>query len=151
MPFAKFSKLITGKYRFVNVEQDKRNGTFILRGLVREKSHMVILNQELIRQCSLLLPYIDGNDSRYLVDGQKLGLYEFLDLFEKSEPKNISRAKGLGALDAKEIAISTLDPKNRTLLRYTSNDIERDIATMRKTNDNKLDLIKDVGMSQYEF
>lgn len=151
MPFAKFSKLIIGKYRFVDVDQDKKNGAFILRGLVREKSHMVILNQELIRQCSLLLPYIDGNDSRYLVDGQKLGLYEFLDLFEKSEPKNISRAKGLGALDAKEIAISTLDPKNRTLLRYTSNDIERDIATMRKTNDNKLDLIKDVDMSQYEF
>ena len=80
-----------------------------------------------------------------------MGLYEFLDLFEKSEPKNISRAKGLGALNAKEIAISTLNPKNRTLLRYTSKDIESDIATMRKTNDNKLDLIRNVDMSQYEF
>ena len=148
-PFKKFKKLMEGKYRFIKVTQ--RSNAYILDGLVGERVHTVILNQELVRHCSVLLPYIDNNDSRYIVDGNKMGLYEFLDLFEKSEPKNISRAKGLGALNAKEIAISTLNPKNRTLLRYTSKDIESDIATMRKTNDNKLDLIRNVDMSQYEF
>ena len=63
----------------------------------------------------------------------------------------MERAKGLGALDAREIGISTLAVENRKLLRYTVTDINKEIEAMRKANDDKFSLIKDIDISQYEF
>ena len=74
-----------------------------------------------------------------------------VSMFRKSEPKNIERAKGLGSLNDIEIGESTLDPRNRKLLRYTTEDITREIEEMRQVNDDKFTLIKDIDISQYEF
>jgi hypothetical protein len=57
----------------------------------------------------------------------------------------------LGSLNDIEIGVSTLNPQNRKLLRYTTEDITREIEEMRKVNDDKFTLIKDVDISQYEF
>lgn len=147
--FKKFKKFIEGKYRFVKVTETK--GIRVVEGLVNEKSHKVILSNLLINACAPLFQYIDHVDMRYYVNGKKCGLYELLKLFQDSEPKNIERAKGLGSLNAREIGISTLEPKNRKLLRYTCTDIEKEIEEMRKVNDDKFTLIKSVDISQYEF
>lgn len=148
-PFGQFKRFIEAKYRFVNVSE--KNGVRIVDGLVNEKSHTVIMHQTLMNACTPLLPYIDNSDKEYLVNGKKMGLYELLKLFRESEPKNIERAKGLGSLDAREIGISTLDPHNRKLLRYTCEDIEKEIEEMRRVNDDKFALIKDIDISKYEF
>lgn len=147
--FKKFKKFIEGKYRFVKVYE--QNKVRIIDGLVDEKSHKVIMSNLLMNACLPLLPFIDSNDMRYYVNGKKSGLYELLKLFQDSEPKNIERAKGLGSLNALEIGVSTLDPKNRKLLRYTCKDINKEIEEMRKVNDDKFTLIKSVDISQYEF
>ena len=147
--FKKFKKFIEGKYRFVTVTQN--NGVRIIDGLVDEKSHKVVMSNMLMNVCTPLFEYIDNSDMRYYVNGKKCGLYELLKLFQDSEPKNIERAKGLGSLEAVEIGISTLDPKNRKLLRYTCTDIQKEIEEMRKVNDDKFTLIKSVDISQYEF
>lgn len=147
--FKKFKKFIEGKYRFLKVYN--KQGTTIVDGLVNDKSHTVLINNALITACAPLLSYIDSSDKRFLVNDKKFGLYELLKLFQESEPKNIERAKGLGSLDGREIGISTLDPNNRKLLRYTTNDINQEINDMRRVNDDKFSLIKSVDISQYEF
>ena len=149
LDFKKFKKAIESKYRFVKVEQ--KNGIRIIDGLVNEVSHEVIMSNVIMNACIPLLPYIDNSDNLYYVNKRKCGLYELLSIFQESEPKNIDRAKGLGSLNALEIGVSTLDPNNRTLLRYTCEDINKEIEEMRRVNDNKFSLIKDIDISQYEF
>lgn len=148
--FKKFKKFIESKYRFTTVSEN--NKIRIIDGLANEKSHTVILHQSFMNACTPLLPYIDNAaQASYICNGKQLGLYELLKLFRESEPKNISRAKGLGTLKPLEIGISTLNPKNRTLLRYTCQDIEKEIEEMRRVNADKFCLIKDVDISTYEF
>lgn len=147
--YKKFKKFLENKYRFVTVSL--KNGVRYIEGLVNEKSHAILMKDELLEACRPLTNYIDSSDKRYLINGQIIGLYELLKIFRDSEPKNIERTKGLGSMDAKEIGISTLDPKNRTLLRYTTKDIDNEINEMRKINDDKFMLIKDVDISEYEF
>jgi DNA gyrase/topoisomerase IV subunit B len=86
-----------------------------------------------------------------MVNKKNIGLYEILQLYSESEPKNIDRAKGLGSLTDSEIQDSALDPKNRKLLRYTTKDIAKEVEAMRKINDDKYTLIKNLDISQYEF
>lgn len=148
-PYKKFKSLIEKKYRFLTVSQ--KNGIKHVEGLVNEKSHSILVKDELIQACKPLIQYIDASDKRYILNGSTIGLYELLKIFRDSEPKNIERTKGLGSMDAREMGISTLDPKNRTLLRYTAEDIDREIEKLREINDDKFMLIKDIDISEYEF
>ena len=63
----------------------------------------------------------------------------------------MERAKGLGALNAYEIGVSTLSPANRKLLRYTTKDIMNAIEEIRRINSNRYSLIEGVDISSYEF
>lgn len=148
-PYKKFKSLIEKKYRFLTVSQ--KNGIKHVEGLVDEKSHSILVKDELIQACQPLIQYIDASDKRYILDNKAIGLYELLKIFRDSEPKNIERTKGLGSMDAREMGISTLDPKNRTLLRYTAEDIDKEIEKLREINDDKFMLIKDIDISEYEF
>lgn len=151
--FNDFKKLISKKYKYLKIE--RKGDAVLLNGLVNgingDREHTIIFNEQLINACSILLGYLDKSEKRYLLNGHKIGLYQLISTFRKSEPKNIERAKGLGSLNDIEIGVSTLNPQNRKLLRYTTEDITREIEEMRKVNDDKFTLIKDVDISQYEF
>ena len=142
-------KLIEGKYPYLKVSI--KNNYPVVEGIVNDVSCEFVFNENLINACSSILPYIDASEKRYILDGRKIGLYELLISYRQSEPKNIERAKGLGSLDAGEIGYSTLDPEHRKLIRYTADDIEAEIEEMRKTNDDKFQLIKDIDLSTVEF
>ena len=147
--YPKFKKAIEGKYQYVKVT--KQGDSFILDGIVNDKANMIIFNQNLINACKPILYYIDKSEKRYILNNKKVGLYELISEYRNSEPKDIDRAKGLGTLNDSQIGISTLNPKNRKLLRYTADDINKEIEEMRKINDDKFSLIKDVDISLYEF
>ena len=127
------------------------NGSIVLDGLVNDIRQTIVLTDEFKSTWSVLYPFIDKSEKRYLMNGKKVGLYEIIKQFRASEPKNIERSKGLGGMNAKEIGISTLSPDNRILLRYTTEDIDKEIEEMRKVNDDKYTLIKDIDISTYEF
>ena len=148
-PFATLKKNLERKYPYIKVSQEK--GQAVIDGIVNDVSHLFAFNQNLVNACSPILPYIDRSEKRYLLDGQKVGLYELIKTYRQSEPKNIERAKGLGSLNAAEIGYSTLDPARRKLIRYTTQDIEKEIEEMRIVNDDQFQLIKDLDISQYEF
>ena len=127
------------------------NNAIVLDGMVNDLQQTIVLTDEFRSTWTVLFPFIDRSEKRYLMNGKKVGLYEIIKQFRASEPKNIERSKGLGGMNAKEIGISTLDPNNRILLRYTTEDIDREIEEMRRVNDDKYSLIKDIDISQYEF
>ena len=147
--FNDIKKIIEKKYKYLTVSKQK--GSIIVDGTAYDKQHTIVLTDELIQSCKDIIPYIDNSEGRYNVNNKNIGLYEILQLYAESEPKNIDRAKGLGSLTDVEIQASALDPNNRKLLRYTTTDIMKEIEEMRKTNDDKYTLIKDLDISQYEF
>jgi len=147
--FSKIKSLLEKKYPYLHV--NKHKGVIMLEGYVNDLSTQFIFNDHLINACKPIIPYIDRSEKRYLVNGTKMGLYELIRLYRLSEPKNIERAKGLGSLKPYELGASTLNPKNRKLIRYTASDIEAEIAELRKVNDDKFVLLKDVDISEYEF
>lgn len=148
-PFATLKKSLEKKYPYIKVSQEK--GQVVIDGIVNDVSHLFAFNQNLVNACVAILPYLDRSEKRYLLDGQKVGLYELIKTYRQSEPKSIERAKGLGSLNAAEIGYSTLDPARRKLIRYTTQDIEAEIDEMRRVNDDQFQLIKDLDISQYEF
>ena len=147
--FSTFKKAIEKKYQYLKVSQ--KNGYTVVDGLAYDLSHTIILTQQFFDFCRPLLAPLAKSEKRYLLNGNKVGLYELVKTFKASEPSNIERAKGLGTLNAVEIGISTLDPKNRKLLRYTAKDIDKEIEELRRINDNKFILIEGVDMSNFEF
>jgi len=148
-PFNKIKSLIEKKYQYLKVK--KENGGFVVDGVAFDRTCTVVVNSYLITSCQNIIHFLDRSEKRYIVNGRIVGLYELLDLYSESEPKNIERAKGLGALSPFELGKSTLDPNNRKLMRYTVEDIIKEIEEMRKINDDKYSLIKDLDLSQFEF
>ena len=150
--FKKFKQTLNKKYPYLEVSQKK--GVTVLNGLVDNGEsgiQSVVITQQFMNDISPLIPYVDASEKRYLVNRKRTGLYELTHELRNSEPKNMDRAKGLGEINARELGISTLDPAHRKLLRYTTQDINKEIEMMRKVNDDKYSLLKGVDISQYEF
>ena len=148
-PFNDIKKCIQGKYKDMRVR--KENNLVIMEGIIRDLYQIVVLNSQFVEAFSPLIPFIDRSEKRYIMNGNKVGLYEIINSFRESEPKNIERAKGLGELNSSELGESTLNPINRRLLRYTCEDIEKEIEEMRRLDSDKFNLIKDIDISVYQF
>lgn len=146
---SKFKNAIESAYPYLHVYM--KNNVTVIDGVCFDMTQSIVLNKFLFDSCNILLSYLKNAETKYIVNGKIIGLYELLNLYTQSEPKNIERAKGIGALDPYELGQSTLDPKNRKLLRYTTTDIVKELEMMRKVNDDKFTLIKDLDLSQYEF
>ena len=57
----------------------------------------------------------------------------------------------LGEMNPSELAISTVHPDyNRTLIRYTTEDIEREINEIRRIDSNMKELLEDID-TNYEL
>ena len=148
-PFNDIKKCIQGKYKDMRVR--KENNLVVMEGIIRDLYQIVVLNPQFVEAFSPLIPFIDRSEKRYIMNGNKVGLYEIINSFRESEPKNIERAKGLGELNSSELGESTLNPTNRRLLRYTCEDIEKEIEEMRRLDSDKFNLIKDIDISVYQF
>jgi len=150
LQFNEFKKRIKSNYRFLNVEL--QNGTPVLDGLLGEKCPTVILNQNLLDACAPVLHYIDGEHLYYNINGEQTSLYGLMNKFSAYQPAKIDRFKGLGEMSPQQLRESTLHPDyNRTLLRYTVNDIKREIEEIREIECNKNLLFKDIDIAAYEF
>ena len=68
--------------------------------------------------------------------------------FNSFIPPKLSRFKGLGEMDAKMLGPSTLRPDgDRLLVRYTFEDVEKELEYMRYINSNKDMLLSDIENS----
>ena len=132
-------------YPYLNISEN--NGIIVGDGLVNAEVETDIFHEETMRDCNaLILPYLNNSDPNgYILNGVKVSLYQLMSAFNKYRPKSLTRYKGLGEMNPSELAISTVHPDyNRTLIRYTTEDMEREIQEIRRIDSNMKELLDDV-------
>ena len=133
--FEKLKKEVSSVYRFMNVEKNK--GTIILKGTI-DKVNSLIISDKFINDCRFILDIIHNNDNLfYNINGEKKSIYNIMRLYDTVSPSSVQRYKGLGEMDYDELAESTLYPgSDRTLVRYTLEDIKEEIEAVREYESN---------------
>lgn len=94
LTFKRFKSTIEKKYRFIEVSNN--NGTVLISGLVNSKIQTLFLNDRLLNDCNEIIKMINKSEQYYLINGTKTSIYELMIMFNKLEPKNLTRYKGLG-------------------------------------------------------
>lgn len=137
-----FTSNLKKKYRFL--EFSNENNVKIISGVVNDKYHKIYMNDMLINAFNKLLSYIKKSTYKeLLLNGEQVSMYRFMIEFNKFMPPKLSRFKGLGEMDPKMLAESTLLPDNRTLVQYSFEDFDKEIKEMRYINSNKDMLLED--------
>lgn len=130
-----------------------RNGSLVLEGLYNDKIHTVIFNDLMIDHCKRIVKYLEASpDKVYTVNGVQMSLFGLMCLYEKYQPSNVKRFKGLGEMNPSELQESTLHPDyNRHLIRFTTDNIKKEIQAIREIESNKSLLLKGVDIAGYDL
>ena len=139
------------KYHYLEIKQD--NGVIVGDGLVNENVETAIFHSDMMKDCNeMISQYLENSDPNgYILNGNHVSLYQLMSALNVYQPKNLTRYKGLGEMNPKELAISTVHPDyNRTLIRYTTEDIENEINEIRRIDSNMKELLDDID-TDYEL
>lgn len=155
--FKNFKNAIKKKYRFMDVEQV--NGTMVLKGLYDSKYHTVILDHKLYDGCKEVKNILDKNELKVynltnLSTGEEewVTIYQLMCKFESFIPPSVTRFKGLGEQNPNDLADSALHPDmNRTLVRYTVEDMKKEIERIRFLESNKQVLLENINISRQDI
>ena len=133
----KLQKEVKSKYRFMDVNQDKKTGLVEVSGTIKE-SNIVLINEKLIDDCRIILQIMDQNDKFYYkLNGKISSIYEVMKAYESIRPSNISRFKGLGEMNKEQLRDSTIHPNyDRVLVRYTMEDAKEELEAIREYENN---------------
>ena len=132
----KFMNIIQKKFKEIVLEDNAR-----ISGVVDGKYVLVKITKRFFRKTSYLIPIIQKYGHIIEVkekdkESVKMSIEEFLDLCTKLTPKIKTRFKGLGELNGDELFKTTLDINNRISIRYTVDDVERELAIFNLTHGN---------------
>ena len=139
------NKRLKAEFRFMNATQDK-SGFITYEGTIKE-SNFLIVNEKVIGDAERLIRIMKKNkELYYLLNDQPATLYDIMKLFEKSTPNGIQRYKGLGEMQADQLAASTLLPdSDRMLIRYTLEDAKEELGIIRDYEKDRSKLLDLVG------
>lgn len=139
----KLKSAIEKRWRFLKVESI--NKVTIISGAMNGKTWMVPVNDRLLSMAVPLEQLMAKSDPGYKVNGVSMSLYDSITTFQKLKPANIKRFKGLGEMNKEQLRESTVHPDyNRTLIRYTVDDIKKEINEIRKIESDFSILLNDV-------
>ena len=134
-----FTKAIKSKYRFADIK--KINGILVIEGVMYETYHTIYLNDMLKRDIAQNLAGYTNKESvkdQLYLNGKPVSMYELMSEFGRFMPPKLARFKGLGEMDPMMLAESTLLPgSDRHLIKYTFEDLDKEIMEMRNLNSNK--------------
>lgn len=148
--FKQFKKSIESMYRFIKVTEE--NDTVIVKGLVDSKYQTVFINNRFLKDCTRIYKIINNNTQlTYKLNGQVTNIYNLMKIYESSMPKDVTRYKGLGEQNPTQLAESTLYEENRTMIRYTIDDIVKDIEAIRYIESNRQELLKNVNVTRQDI
>jgi len=147
--FNKFKSAIEKQYRFIKVE--KRNGTILIQGEVEGRYQYIFVNDYFITNCIDMINLINLNEERYLyLNDEKKSIYEIVSIFDSIMP-SVTRYKGLGEMNEKDIAESTLLPENRTLIKYTLESAKEEINNIRYIDSNFASLLNNITVTRQDI
>lgn len=153
VPFKDIKKTIGKVHKYLDVRLE--NGILVLDGLANEKVHTVIFTPSMLEDCKNLIGNYVGSkyaELVYILNGKRVSLYGLMKEFYASQPSGLLRYKGLGEMNSVELMVSTINPKyNRTLLKYTTEDMEREINEIRRIDSNFKELLDDVDVANFEI
>ena len=138
-------------YRFIDIVE--ANGVIRIEGLVNSRYQYVFVNSKFISACIPLISIIKNNiDLYYKVNGQNASLYRLMCTFDSMVPSGLTRYKGLGEQDPKELAVSALRPDgDRTLIRYTIESAKEEIESLRRIDSSMASLLREVKITKNEI
>lgn len=143
------TKKLKKKYRFIELQRS--GNSLIVSGSVDGAIRTIFVNNILIKECAEVIQMIEDNtDLALRVNGEIMSLYQIMSLFNKSEPKSVQRYKGLGEMNGPKLFDSTLDPDNRTIVRYTMESALETIEKMKYCKDNMRELLNDIKVSRFD-
>ena len=95
---------------------------------------------------------IDGNTKYFLLNDEPVSLYGLMYSYKNYMPKSLIRYKGLGEMNASQLAESTFHPdSNRTLIRYTISSAMDEVQKIKYYEDNKKELIANVEVNKHDL
>ena len=123
------------QYRFINVEE--KNGNVVISG-DSTKSQFGVGGDKLLHDARFVIDILRDNKScRYTMDGKEASILDIMNTYKTTEPARVQRYKGLGEMDFRDLAESTIDAtKDRTLIRYTMQDAKEEIEAIREYESN---------------
>lgn len=143
--------ILKKNFRFLT-DIEKKHDTIIIKGLVDSKYQNIFLNEKLIDDSKKIIEYIDSNlDHFFLLNGNPISLYGLMTTFENTSYGNITRYKGLGEMNPDALFESTISPaedSQRTLIRYSLEDVKKELETISYLETNKAEIIKDMKVTR---
>ena len=148
--FETLRKRITSEFRFMeNDNITKMGDTIRIKGLINGRIETIFYNDRFIEDCKPLIDPIkkamNENHMRFIVNGQKVGLYDMVSM-AMNTIGNMNRFKGLGEMNADQLAESTMSPNTRTLIQYTVDDINETTKIIRQYDSNKHMILQETGV-----
>ncbi len=147
--YDKLKKSIEKKYRFLKVT--KQNGVPMITGSLESNIQTLFITDTLFDDCSAILNILKSNSKlSFITNGHKTLLHGLMKAFDEASPKNIRRFKGLGEMDGPSLNESTLSRENRTLVRYSVEDVKEVVENIRYYENNKDKLLDGVEVSRFD-
>lgn len=123
------------KKTFSELSIDEDN---VLTGIYEGRYQILIMDRIFEKRIAQLEEFINqDNKTMYLqvfekskdgpIDKGIMTLGQFLSMAQKYQPIIKTRFKGIGELDAADVRDTSLDPRNRILIKLTVSDMERDL------------------------
>lgn len=113
-----------------------------MRGIAEGSYQSIAINTGLMSRLSDLFEiyrkyglYLDVSEKK--AESRIMTIGEFLDLTTKYVPKILQRYKGLAEMDAMDLWRTTMDPRERVLIRLTMEDLEKEMDTFNKLHGGK--------------
>lgn len=143
--FGPLKKNLVKEFRFMKVEKNKIGGGLIYEGTINQ-SNFLPFNDRLIKASKKVMDIIIKNDTlSFILNGKNASLYNVMKAYESAIPAGISRYKGLGEMNADQLANILKPNSERTMIQYTLEDAKAEIQTIREYESDRSKLLELVG------